>query len=312
VYIFIIPYKPFRPNNDGIEAEAFDLIAKTRTPSTQEQRTAHQMIEDFVKRPLPKAFFNVPQKGVQYYIYPQKFLPKTWELLRENQLTRELSKDSMSEQTALILMSLLTDCCAGQTLARIIDRAGAYASLTDLFVEQPNGDNPDKKHSLDNLLPISLQIADATSISLKKLVALRKREEGSADGHLVRDLRHRFVERLDKQAQHLSEVTAPTDIEELRQQFKDEMLDDLRDLKEALKLEAQQVVGTKEIIASIATTAATVAALMTGVLPVAISGGLATLGGLIASKSRFVKARHEILKKHPMAYLYEMHGGLRI
>ena len=94
------------------------------------------------------------------------------------------------------------------------------------------------------------------------------------------------------------------------------MRGDYEALKEALKLETEQVLGSKEII-----TAGLVALAQVG-------AGLYTLPGRVQQayssrlghrhrrfafvQGKFARTRRKIHEEHPTAYLYESQGGLRL
>jgi hypothetical protein len=71
---------------------------------------------------------------------------------------------------------------------------------------------------------------------------------------------------------------------------------------------------SKELLAAVLGTGAVAASLFGFHLPdvVSASEGPVTIGGLLALKTKFAKSRRDVLKKHPMAYLYELKGGPRI
>ncbi|MCU1337358.1 MAG: hypothetical protein JWO19_2939, partial [Bryobacterales bacterium] len=94
------------------------------------------------------------------------------------------------------------------------------------------------------------------------------------------------------------------------------MRDDYHALREVLKLEAQQVLGTKELIVAVLGAVATVGAAATHApLPMVgvagATGAAVTVGGLIATRGKFIAARRKVLREHPMAYLYEAAPGLK-
>src|SRR5262245_51438244 len=82
----IVPWEGYRPDYRSIDlSQAFELIGYCHYPSEEEKRQAHEIIEDFAKQPLPEAFTyrEAEWTGAEpYELYPQKLLPKTWEMLR--------------------------------------------------------------------------------------------------------------------------------------------------------------------------------------------------------------------------------------
>lgn len=78
----IVPWPGFEPSYESRDArDAFSLIGKCRCPSDKEKARVHELVEDFVSRPLPKAFTYRSTASVIHGVYPQKLLPDTWEVL---------------------------------------------------------------------------------------------------------------------------------------------------------------------------------------------------------------------------------------
>jgi hypothetical protein len=318
----IAPSPRYIPNySSRAQNEAFELIGRCHYPSDKEKQQTHELVEDFATRPLPDAFSYRAANGSTaiYEVYSDKLLPETWQVLHEAGLAGRrsgLRGYPTAESTGLSLMSLLADCCAGKSLARVTDRALAYASLAGLLTGVQDASVATEK-ARQALLPIAVTIADVQDLALEGWIAFRKREEGASDGHLVRQLRHRFVACIEAQAQTLAAAENSRDREELRRQFEQDMRDDYRALREALKLEAHQTLGTKELITAVVGGIATIGAVATHqLLPmpgvITATGAIVAVGGLIAGRGRFLSSRRKLLVEHPMAYLYEAGDGLRL
>jgi hypothetical protein len=199
---------------------------------------------------------------------------------------------------------------------RVTDRSAAYASLSGLLTAS-SANSIAVTDVRESLVAISLKTVDADRIPLAKWIKFRDREIGAADGHEVRDLRHRFVQHIETQAKRI--VSAKSDAEriEIGEQVDEDIRDDYRALREALKLEAWQVLPTKEVVVSaLGGVAALAGAALNTVIPlpdvVTSTGAVACIGGLLASKSKYVAARRKVLREHPVSYLYEAGGGLRL
>lgn len=325
---FIVPedrYQTYYP--DGNVSEAIEIIGKKHVPSAQEKQEAHERIEELLTRPglVPEAFLY--RGSDPYEIYPEKFMEETWKLLKESKFAGELMPQgpyAMNPQVGLTMMAILADCCAGTTLNRVTDRAQAYAGLTGLF-----GDQGEDTSLLDrtvdstlrlfrpaeNLVSLRLSMLDIDRISLDQLVEFRKREAAEG-GHTLRDLRHRYAQRIENQVQQIAgneggkELT-PSDIAELERRFAQENEDDLSQLMSELRAEAIQGVLSKDVVVTflgVAGLAASLvyppAAALQGVLSPA--GGAVSVGGIVAARSKYLKARSDVLRKHPMAYIYEL------
>jgi hypothetical protein len=319
----VAPRQHYRPRYDSTEQnEAFEIIGRCHYPTEIEKHQTHDLVEDFATRRLPDAFtYRASDTSTEHYaVYGEKLLPETWRVLQEANLAAQTGGPRgylTSGPTGLSLMSLLADCCAGKTLTRVTDQAVAYASLAGLLTAPEEEPPISTAQARDVLLPITVAIADVKDLPLKHWVALRKREAVSNDGHLIRDLRHRFVAHLESQAESLAAATRGTDQKELRRQFEEDMCDDYQALRDALKLEAHQVLGTKELIVAVLGVIATIGAAVTNApMPivdvVGTGGAVVAIGGLLARHSKFISARQKVLHEHPMAYLYESTPGQKI
>ena len=317
----IVPFDDYKPGYDSAEFQkCFDLIGRCHYPSSDEKKRTHELIEDFATRPLPDSFsyFSVKSPNETYEVYPQKLLPESWDVLQRAGLAGAPLANAdypTAGHTGLSLMSLLADCCAGDTLARVTDQSAAYATLSGLLTDSASvGFGLAKEREV--LLALTLKTVDADSIPLSKWIKLREREVGAADGYQVRDLRHRFVEHLEVQAKSIATARSGAERQEIEIQLEEDIQDDYRALREALKLEAWQSFPTKEIMVSALGGAAAIGALfLNSVVPmpdvVSSTGAIASIGGVLASKSKYVKARRKVLQDHPISYLYEARGGLR-
>lgn len=320
---FIVPFPDYSATyKDRVVAEAVELIGRKHCPDEEEQQQAHDDIEELVTRPrLPEAFFYQVASSEIYGVYPQKFLEKTWEMLSDSKLAGSLLPNAnlpVSPVTGLCIMSILADACAGTTRVRVTDRPGAYASIAGLLGSDAE---PDKEAQIDEtrgrIVAVTLKLLDLENVSLSSLVDLRKREEKSS-GHALRDLRHRYSERIEA---HLKEISVSTltksDIDVLDRQFASDTRDDLAQLQSELKSEFKQALWSKDVIVSLIAGAGTVATIAFGA-PLALAGVVtaagapATIGGVFASRGKFLKSRAELMRKHPLAYLYEARGGLQL
>ena len=318
---FIVPYPEYQAYySDPVIAEAAELIGHNHCPTEDEKKRAHTDIEEIVTRPrLPDAFYFNARTREPYEVYPQKFLPDTWDMLMHTQLAGQLLPNydyPLSPVAGLCIMGILADACAGTTRARITDREAAYASVTGLL-----GSDRDVEGEVENrerVVACTLRLLNLENVSLRSLIDFRKKE-AKESGHSLRDLRHRYVERIDSYLKRISDDTALTssDLILLERQFESDMRDDLAVLKSELRREFEQALWSKEVIACLIAGAGAALAMVIGA-PIAVAGVVTasgvpvTLGGIFSSRSKFLKSRAEILRKHPMAYLYEAAGGTRL
>jgi hypothetical protein len=118
---FLVPDPSYRPSYpDAAVSEAVELIGVQRCPTEEEKKDVHLKLEEFVARELPPVFYYraLPGQSEPYEIYPQKLLYDTWRMLEKAQLTSSPLANSdypATDATGLTIMSMLADCCAGET-----------------------------------------------------------------------------------------------------------------------------------------------------------------------------------------------------
>lgn len=307
---FISPWPTFRAQyNDPLVAQAMELIGLARYPDDTEKRTLP-----------PDFFFSTPETEDirRYDIYPQKLLQESWELLLDFQMTgpvlQKRGRSRATEAAGLTVMSILPDCCAGTTRSRVTDRGSAYATLAGVIganaVEVADG-NADVT---SQLVPISLEVIDAASIDLKKLIEFRQREQRERSSDYTQ-LRHRYLEGLEKYVKALTSVQGrASDAQEIKRNFQSDMEHDFDNLKEELGFARRDALLSKEVLVTALAAAGSVAALAFGVaLPilgaVTVVGGPAAIAGLFHAGNKYFSARRAILEKHPMAYCYALRHG---
>lgn len=314
----IVPTKEYRPEYESRQhSEAFEMIGNCHVPTPDEQQEAHEIISDFAMRPLPKAFSyipsNLPNEGNEIYeLYPEKLLMSTWEMLRQGGFIGAALPNAdfpASNAMGLGLMGILADCCAKDTFTRVTDRAESYASLQGLLTDDGS---PAGEVAVNELVPAAVKIVNSNRLDFDRLIAFRKNEDAAS-----RDLRHRLQKRIEEQAEIIAKSKSKTKREEALRQFESDTQDDYTLLKEALKMKTIETFASKEIIVTIlgavgmAVTAGLAAHLAMPEVATA-TGGAVTIGGLVATKSKFSSERRKLLQEHPTAYLYEAAGGLRL
>jgi hypothetical protein len=316
---FIFPdpcYKPFYGDKTQF-ARAYELIGRPHYPSTAEKTEAHELIVDFATRPLPEAlFYRDPGSNLDdVSIFPEKFLDETWSVLEEAKLAGKKIKDygyPLHEMCSLSIMSILADCCADKAFHRITDRGRAYGTLFGLLADEtsPAAVKPDDAH--ERLVPISLKLVGVSDLDIDKLLVFREEEEKSSSGHELRALRHKYVDKLSEYAKRLSEATTAVEHKEIERQFEQYMKDDIAGLRSGLRLSKKETFLSKEIL-TIGVVGALAAGYFTGHVElgkelshlVTLGGVPVTLGGAFLVGSKLQAKRHDILKDHPMGYLYE-------
>ncbi len=315
---YIVPWPHFRSHHGSHDIErAMELIGKPHCPGDDEKQETHMRLKEVVSRKLPPQFYFDRPRGrhveERYEIYPEKLFPNSWELLHEARLSGRLLPNSdypMSEFGGLMVMSILADCCAGTTRSRVTDRGNAYATLAGFLGNDPTSPKIRKADAHGQLVPISLKAIDTSKVSINALIHLREREERES-GHTLRDLRHRYVDSLESYVGRLvNEKATKADAIEIQRQFEGDMKTDLKELRDELGFARNEVLLSKEFFVTVLTATGTVASWLFGV-PLALEGVITAagtpvaIGGLMGVHNKYLKEREAVMKKHPMAYLYE-------
>ncbi|KQQ56386.1 hypothetical protein ASF69_16590 [Rhizobium sp. Leaf311] len=307
---YIVPFRGYRPNyRDRDMGEAMEIIGQSRCPSKAEKLRVHELMEDLLRGGTPETFFYSPRSGkTDYDVWPQKLAPETWDLLVEHRVTnRYLGNHDypMSQAAGLSLMAVLADVLAGSTRARITDRDLAYATIANAVkVAQPAGD-------VIRVVPLTLKGIAVDRIPFDRLIAYRKREARESGGD-YRKLRHNYQQAVETHVAKIATVDPHSpDREELDRAFRSDMEDDLADLKKELGFAKRDAWLSKDVVALVVAGGGLLgaAAGLPGIpIPqvVGLGGGAALLAGLLGSGNKLAKARYDVLRKHPMAYLHEL------
>jgi len=315
---YIVPWPHFHAHHGGHDIRrAMELIGLPHCPADDEKEETHTRLKELVRRKLPLQFyFNRDHRDwhdAPYEIYPEKLFPESWRLLRDARMSGKLLPNSdypLTELGGLLVMSILADCCAGTTRSRVTDRGEAYATVSGFLGNSPGGPKIRKADAHEQLVAISLKIINVSRLDIQTLIRLREREAKEV-GHTLRDLRHRYVDGLEAYiARIVNEKTTKADAAEIRRQFADDMKGDLKDLQAELGFARKDALLSKEFLVTGLAAIGTVASWLFST-PVNLgdvftaAGAPVTIGGLLATRNKYLKDRAATLKKHPMAYLYE-------
>jgi hypothetical protein len=310
---YIAPFPNYRPSyRNRNMARAMELIGEPRIPKSAEQKRVHEFVEDLLQQGVPETFKYSPADGSrtpEYEIWPQKLAEETWDLLRVHGLTDGfIYHDNMdyptSQAAGLTLMAILADVLAGDTRTRITDRGLAYATIANAPRVTVQAQEPTR------VVPLTFKAIGLEHIPIDRLIAFRERETKSSKSD-YRTLRHNYLAAIEKHIERISKVRiGSADRVELDRAFASDMEDDLRDLKKELGYAKRDAWLSKDVLALVIAggalfTAATAAHYH---MPEVIvgSGGLALLGGLPSTANKLAKSRYDVLRKHPMAYLYQL------
>jgi hypothetical protein len=160
------------------------------------------------------------------------------------------------------------------------------------------------------VVPLTFKAVGLEHIPIDRIIAFREREAKST-GNDYRTLRHNYLAAVEKHIERISKVPiGSADRVELDRAFASDMEDDLRDLKKELGYAKREALLSKDVLTLVIAggalfTAATAAQFH---MPEVIAGGggLVLLGGLLGTANKLGKSRYDVLRKHPMAYLYQL------
>jgi hypothetical protein len=313
----IVPDAEFSPQYPTRELnDAWTLIGRQHPPSEAEKRSAHEIIQDFVDGPILNEFLYAPQSvlpGDVYEIYPQKLLSATFDLLNQRGLAgRPLPNSDVpaSQLMGLHVMNILADCCAGDNMVRITDKESAYDLLSGLLAEKSTSVR--SENTREAVVSVTLDVLDLRSIDVTLLIEFRRREALESAGWEYRDLRHRYVDRVEEQLKRLRTARGDAERTSIREEFRDSMESDVKALCGALGTNNFQTGLTYAGIASTALVGAYEAVAYFGgwgpppstVLNAVTATSAIT--GLLMLQSKFGQTRAEVLRKHPMSYLHHL------
>ena len=186
---------------DSDMAEAWELIGRKITPTPQQQQRAHAAIVTTLEaenlQPNLYEIAQVEQAKEYYEVWPQKFTIETFELLRRHRLTDLPLPNGdypFTQEGGLLVMAKLADACAGTTLARVTDRLMAYGMI---------GTGNQRAGNVSDVVPVTLDLIDATSIPLDSLIAFRRREATERRGRDYTRLRHAYADMVQEQIKAL-------------------------------------------------------------------------------------------------------------
>lgn len=307
---------PQRVKNDRFVNEAVDLIVRPRVPTVPERAEAHRALRDIAKTgTLASLLAEVPPgwHRREFLIYPEKFLEQTWHMLQQGGMARWIEAESdygVPAAVGFLMMSLLADACAGTQVQKVTDRIDAYAWLSQSHARalgSPHVTGLDVSQvapAYDRLVTLSLEVLDARAIPLRKLVEFRKRES-KRGGTDYSAMRRRYLKVLQAHMKRVgTEARSTADLRELEHEFKEELTQDLADLKAELNTISLKALFSKEVALSALITAGSLVAPIPGLTALASQIGLVGVIPLLKAAVDLSGARRTALQRHVSSWLY--------
>lgn len=301
---------------DRLIREAASLVVQPRHPSNKEQEHAHNALAKLMQSgQLAKIMSRAPDawRNRRYFIYEDKFLDMTWQMLEREGLARVESQNAdygVPSVLGFLMMSLLADSCAGTQIQKITDRTDAYSWLAEAHASALGSsvvsglDVSQVAPAYDRLVCLSLDVLDARNVPLENLIKFRQRELKSSSTDYAA-MRRRYLATLDAHIKRVSEgAKTLSDLRELERQFKSELRHDLADLKSELSVASIKTLFSKEVALSTIITAGSLAAPIAGLTALSTQVGLIGVIPLLKSAVELRGARRSALMKHTTSWLY--------
>lgn len=300
----IVPYGGFNVSYDNDEmAAAWELIGGKICPDEANKQAAHTSIEAMLKAGIPRniQYRDDLEPDQSYEIWPQKLAYETWRLLKDSRMTAAplANGDYPFEQAAgIAIMSKIADACAGNVYARVTDKMLAYGLIADR-------DEPVLAQS--HVVPMTLDLIDASSIPLERLIEFRRRESKEGRGGDYAALRHNYADSVQKHVQLLSGIQSENQREQLDFEFGDEMARHLKELSRALGV-AKADFALKPVIVTALIGAGTVltGGLLSPLTGLTLGSALNSLADLFKAKMDFSEKQRKAMETNPMAYMYQL------
>jgi hypothetical protein len=314
-------------------------IMRPRVPTSEEKECAHKRILAlFGEDPLPYWLRVHRQSSKEernlYNLCSGKLLDRTWRELERKELILPRWEDGVHEYAShtylgLTIMAILAQCCAGQLKHTITDQDDSYFTMLK-HLQFLSGEDERSPHNLDvpsqmtfrrwlaalavdpvraeddarkTLVSISLEVINAESISVEKLLELRR--DKAAFGT---ELRRNFAEAVESYVARLSEPhLSKTDAKTLTDEFRRKMELDLARLHEELRLVGIRTLLSKEVAVGI-TAPVIGGAVLTSTCIGTVLGGILGAAALGRVGTEYGAARNAVFGKHPMSFLYARKG----
>jgi hypothetical protein len=248
-----------------------------------------------------------------YLIYPEKFLDQTWNMLLEGGMARWVRAErdyGVPAAVGFLMMSVLADVCAGTQIRKVTDRNDAYGWLAEMHAKALGSryvtglDTSQVAPAHDRLVALSIEVLDGRQIPLRKLVDLRKRElRGGGAGYSA--MRRRYLNALDSHLDRIGkEAKSESDVRELNRQFKEDLKQDVADLKAELGVVSSKALLSKEVALSALILAGTLISPIAGLTTLAAQVGGVGIIPLMKAAVEYRASRRDVLRKHTMSWLF--------
>lgn len=304
----IVPFNEYRIEYNNPEmAGAWELIGKPLVPDDHNKRQAHKSIEAMLAAGVPRQIQYREDLRLDrpFEIWPQKLHHETWRLLEGHRMTSGPVANGdypFEHEAGITIMAKLADACAGSTFARVTDKMLAYGLI---------GDRDEPVLAQSHVVPITLELIDASAISLEKLIDFRRREEREQKGGDYKAWRHAYADAVQSHVTRLCSVESANQRDQINDEFRDDMARHLNELKRAIGIARTEMV-LKPVVVSAAVSAAgflaagPMGAMAGGLVGLAAEPALKSLADMFSAGVGFNEKQRKAMDKNPMAYMYQL------
>lgn len=288
--------------------KASELVVRKYVPSESEKLRAEEAIFDLATSPLPEEYFLGSSEDTgRYYIYPEKFLPTTWQALQDTNLAKKWDADErqwkLHTSIGVTLMSILADACSSEQRRKVTDSPLSQRAFASARSGLSGGAACAYSDAVDRLVNISMKVVDVGPLSLNRLIDYRLDEIAKPEGRQIRILRHKYLKKIDEQSMRLVQAISKGErYQDIEEAFEQEMKDDLADLKEALKINRNEMLQSQSVGVLVCAGAGVV-------IPQAAVPLTAMTGwSLVKDWQKYKQNRRAVLERHPVSWLMEFKG----
>lgn len=307
----ITPFGNVESPDDKELAAATEILVQPCVPSEAQKEEAHIQLMVLVSRPLPPWFY-IGSEQPKEWVYAEKFSLKTWHELRQRGLASVHGDTGeqywSSDAFSMLMMSVLADCCAGQTKVTATDQPVAYSTLGNCLAVEGGAETRHASEGDRALVSSEILSPSLENIPLAQFIKLRQREAGP-NAYQYRQLRHKLFERISSFSEELSKpIYNESDRAELRRQFTDEFDADSADLRNELGMAGRGWLFSTDMLAFVAAIVGAGVRGIAGDFP----GSLMALGAaipLVRATDKYKAARFKALSGHFSSYLYLARQG---
>jgi hypothetical protein len=205
-----------------------------------------------------------------------------------------------------IVHALFADIRAGVMRGRITDHNEAFEGWNTLLAgETPTDQMPlDLPDHPELLVTIALETVNLENVSLRQLVDLHRRHKDNAE---MIELRYAFAKHLDEVVRDLTDNRRPKDPdwEEIARLYRSRANRHMKDLREALKLEDQQMFLSKTWLVPVLVPISELLGQKLDTSPI-VAGAVLSIAGLLSLIIKRRANRHKIVSESPLGYIYEI------